>query len=76
VSFVVKDRKSDSVVQLKFDIIKHIIEVRLAENEANAKARQNGEQKQRILQLIADKQDEALKGKSLEELHTMITELK
>jgi hypothetical protein len=76
VSFVVKDRKSDSVVQLKFDIIKHIIEVRLAENEANAKARQNAEQKQRILQLIADKQDEALKGKSLEELHTMITELK
>lgn len=76
VSFVVKERKSDTTVQLKFDIVKHIIDVRLAESEAQAKARENSEKKQRILQLIADKQDEELKGKSLDDLKAMVDELK
>ena len=75
VSFVVKDKKSDTIVQLKFDIVKHIIEIRLAENEANTKARENAEQKQRILQLITEKQDDDLKGKSLDELKAMASEL-
>lgn len=68
VSFVVKERKSDETVQLKFDIVKHIIDVRLAENEANAKAQTLKEKKQYILGLIAQKELEADSAKSIEEL--------
>jgi hypothetical protein len=75
VSFVIKEKKSDATVQLKFDIVKHIIEVRLAENEANAKLRDNADKKQRILAIMAERQDEELKGKSLDDLKAMVAEL-
>ena len=75
VSFVIKDKKSDTTVQLKFDIVKHIIEIRIAEDDARSKARDNATKKQRILQLIAERQDEELKGKSLDDLTAMVAEL-
>lgn len=75
VSFVVKEKKSDATVQLKFDIVKHIIEVRLVEDAARTQARSNSEKKQHILQLIAERQDEELKGKSLDDLKAMVDEL-
>ena len=75
VSFVLKEKKSDAVVQLKFDIVKHIIDVRLTEAEAAALVRSNAEKKQKIMALIADKQDEELKGKSLEELNALVASL-
>ena len=75
VSFVHKAKKSDEIIQLKFDVVKHIIDVRLAENEARDIARENSQKKQRILSLIADKQDDELKGKSLEDLTKMVNEL-
>lgn len=75
VSFVIKEKKSDVIIQLKFDIVKHIIEVRLVEDAARTLARNNSEKKQYILRLIADKQDEELKGKSLDDLKAMMDEL-
>ena len=72
VSFVNATQKSDEVVQLKFDIVKHVIEVRLVENEAAAKARENKEKKQQLLAIIAQKKDAALQGTSLEELEAMV----
>lgn len=75
VSFVHKDKKSDSVKQLKFDIVKHIIDVRLAENEARDNARLNAEKKQKILAIIADREDDALRGTSLDELKAMVDQL-
>lgn len=75
VSFVNKETKSDPVIQLKFDIVKHVIEVKLAENEAAATARANAEKKQQLLGLIASKENEALAGKSLDELRAMIGQM-
>lgn len=75
VSFVLKENKSDEITQLKFDIVRRIIEVRLLEEAAAKKARENKIQKQKLLQLIAEKQDESLKGKTIEELMKMIGEL-
>ena len=75
ISFVVKERKSDELIQLKFDIIKHIIEVRVAEAEARSTEKENSLKKQHLLQLISDKQDEALKGKSVEELKAELAKL-
>ena len=68
VSFVAPARKENDTLQRKFDIVKHIIEVRLAENVAAAEIRANKEKKARILEIIARKDDEELVGKSRDEL--------
>lgn len=68
VSFVDTAKKSDPVVQLKFDIVKHVIEVRLAENAAKVDAKAKAEKRQLIMSLMAEKSADALKGKSLAEL--------
>lgn len=67
-SFVVKVPKADEATQLAFDLVKHVIEVRLAENEAAQLAKTNKEKKQRILALIAKKENEQDEGRSLEDL--------
>lgn len=58
-------------LQLGFDIVKHVIEVRVAERNAAADAAKRRENKQRILEIVAMKEDESLRGKSLEELKAM-----
>ena len=75
VSFVNLDRKSDKVVQLKFDVVKYIIEVRLAEADAAKITRENREKKDRLLQLIAERQDDDLKNMPLDDLKKMVAEL-
>ncbi len=75
ISFVEKDKKSDETIQLKFDIVKHIIDVRLTESEAAKNARLRAEQKQQLLALIAEKEGDTLKGLSLEELRKKVAEL-
>lgn len=71
VSFVEPTQKSNPTIQLKFDIAKHIIDVRLAENEAVAKARANADRKQTLLGIIAQKENEVLLGSSLDDLKKM-----
>lgn len=75
VSFVIKDKKSDAVIQLKFDVVKHIIEVRLAEDNARMIAQDNAAKKQQVLKIIAEREDEELKGMSKEELTKLANEL-
>lgn len=68
VSFVEPNAPNDKQTQLAFDIAKYIIDVRVAERAAAKDAADRREKKARILEIIADKQDDALRGKSLEEL--------
>jgi len=70
-SFVVKPAKANEATLIKFDIVKHIIEIRLAENEAAATARANKERKQQILAIIASKQNEQLAASSIEDLQKL-----
>jgi hypothetical protein len=70
-SFVIKPAKVNETTLLKFDIVKHIIEVRLAENEVAATARANKERKQQILSIIANKQNEQLAASSIEDLQRL-----
>jgi hypothetical protein len=74
-SFVVKATKSNSELQLAFDIVKYIIDVKIAERDEAKAASERKEKKARLQELIADKQDESLKGKSLEELTAMVEAL-
>lgn len=71
VSFVTTASTASAKLQLGFDIVKHIIDVRLAEREAETLRAQNREKKQKLLSLIAEKEDEGLKQSSVEELRAM-----
>jgi hypothetical protein len=75
VSFVVKEQKSDETVQLAFDIVKYIIDVRLAENDAAAKAKADREKKQHYLAIIAQKELEKDMSMPLDELKKMVEEM-
>lgn len=65
----------DETLQLRLDIVKRVIQVRQAENEAARAASDRREKKERLLELIAKKQDQQLEGKSLEELTAMVEAL-
>lgn len=71
-SFVVKRSTKNKELELKFEIVKYIIGVRLNEIEQAKKVKENAQQREKILSLIADKEDEELKSKSKEELLAML----
>jgi hypothetical protein len=75
VSFVIPEQKSDETIQLKFDLIKHVIDTRLVENRAALEAKDRAEKKQKILAIMADKQDEGLRNMSLEELQGLVASM-
>lgn len=66
--------KEDEVVAIQIEIIKHIVSVKQKETAERLLAKEKKERDQRIMEIIADKQDEALKGKSIEELQKMLDE--
>jgi hypothetical protein len=62
-------------LDLSFKIVKHIIAVRLEEAKQRETARDRKEQKEKIMAIIAAKQDNALEATSLEDLQKMLAEL-
>lgn len=66
--------KEDETVAIQIEIVKHIVSVKQNEAANKAAAKERKERNQRIMEIIADKQDEALKGKSVEELQKMLEE--
>lgn len=70
--FLEEDSKVDKVMELAFNILK---DVYITKKEAAKAIREAAEIKahnQKILTLIADKEEESLKGKSIEELKNML----
>lgn len=65
--------KEDKELNNKIEIVKIIVADKLAAKEKAEKTQLQKQQNQRILEIIADKQDAALKEKSLEELTAMLT---
>lgn len=66
--------KEDKELTNKIDIIKTIVSDKLIAKERALKAAEKKAQNQRILEIMADKQDAALKEKSLEELQAMLAD--
>lgn len=75
ISFVNPETKENMPMKLGFEIVKHIISVKLAEKVAREQAEANREKKQKIMAIIEQKQDTALSAMSLEELNKMVTSL-
>ena len=74
-SFVKKTVKSNVELRAKFDIVLHVIEVKQAEADAAAVERDNANKKQRIMELIEQKKDADLAGKSADELQELLKNL-
>lgn len=64
--------KEDKELNNKIEIIKTIVTDKLAAKERAIKAASQRAQNQRILEIMADKQDAELKEKSIEELQNML----
>ena len=75
VSFVKKVTKTNEILSLKLEIVKHVIDVLQSEADAHESAVAKFEEKQKLLGFIANKKDEALAGKTVEELQAMVASL-
>ena len=62
----------DHILEAKIGIVKFIVQTKLAEAEQNRIRTEQREKKNRIAEILADKQDEELRGKSVEELQQML----
>jgi hypothetical protein len=65
----------DKELDVQIAIVKHIVAVKLTEQEAREKASAKKAQKQKIMAIIASKQDEELQNSSVEDLQKMLDEL-
>jgi len=65
----------DKVLELKVEIIKHIASVRQAEKEAIKNASKRKAKKEKLLEIIAKKQDQSLEQMSVEDLTKLVNEL-
>ena len=74
-SFVIQKTAGDEIVELKFELVKHVISVKLDEAEEARKAAENQIKKDRILEIIDQKKDEKLLGMSMKDLKKMVREL-
>jgi len=67
--------KEDKELDAKIEIVKYIFSVKVEEENSRLKAKEQREQKQKILEILSVKQDEGLKNKSVDELKQMLDEL-
>lgn len=65
----------DTELEVQIAIVKHIVSVKLAEQEAREKAAAKKAQKQKIMSIIAAKEDEELQNSSVDDLRKMLDEL-
>ena len=65
----------DTELEVQIAIVKHIVSVKLAEQEAREKVAAKKAQKQKIMSIIAAKEDEALQNSSVDDLRKMLDEL-
>lgn len=75
VSFVSPSSSDNSLLQLKFDVAKYILDVRVKERDARKVEADRASQKQKLLGILARKQDAELEGKTTEELSVMVQNL-
>lgn len=61
-------KKSNSTAELRFDVVKHIIDIKLQEKADRADAQAKVAKKEQILQILAKKKTESLESMSEEDL--------
>lgn len=74
-SLLATKSKEDAVLEAKIEIVKYIVAIKLDEAKQKRIRAEQREKKNRIAEILADKQDEELRGKSVDELQKMLAEL-
>lgn len=74
-SLLATKSKEEEILSVQIELVKYIVETKLAEAEAVKQSRELKEKKQKIMELISAKQDEDLHNKSIDELQAMLDEL-
>lgn len=72
--FVSVRKNKDTLPQLRLDIIKRIIEYKLAQQDSSEKRQKTMQKNERIKGILANKEDEELQGKTVEELQELLEE--
>jgi hypothetical protein len=75
VSFIGENNEATSLVQLRFDVVKHIIDVKLAEKDARKQAEDLRQRKEQLRAALADRLHEDLKSKSVDEIQKELAAL-
>jgi len=74
-SFIKAKSSANETIELRFNIVKRVIEIKLEEKEAKATAAAKIAQKKHLLELLGQKENEALSAKSADEIRAMLKEL-
>lgn len=67
--------EENDILATKIEIVKYIFNEKLEEKKNRQEAAERKEKKQKIMQIIATKQDETLRNASVEDLQKMLDEL-
>ena len=67
--------KEDEIIEMQIEIVKYIVSVKQDEAAKKVAAKEKKARKQRILEVLAAKEDADLQNKSPEELQAMLSEL-
>jgi len=73
-SFIVKKTKANNRLNLQFEIVKYIIKDKLEAIEALENRLANKARKEKIMNIISEKEDNSLKNKSVAALKKMLDE--
>lgn len=71
-SFLVKTSVKDKTAKLRFDIVLDILNTKVEEMQVAQEAAEIKEHNKKIIALIAEKQDESLKGLSIKQLQAKL----
>ena len=71
-SFLVKTSAKNKITKLRFDVVLDVLNTKVEEIQAAQEATEIKEHNKKIIALIAEKKDEVLKGKSINQLEAML----
>lgn len=71
----INETKANKNLQLGFDIVKYVLDGKLSEREAEKIAKEKRERRKVLMEALAEKQNEALKGMTMEQLRAEIEAL-
>ena len=71
-SFLNRSSVKDKTAKLRFDIVLDILNTKVEEMQVAQQTKEDKDFNEKIIELIAEKQDESLKGKSIAQLKAML----
>lgn len=74
-SLLQEKTSADEELTVKIEIVKYIVKVKLEEAKVKSEEVERKQKKAKIMEVLANKQDEALLNKSPEELQAMLNEM-